>query len=160
MKNKLSNFVITGAVLITVILCFNACLVASNKMIQDNGKEIPSDLGNPKTTILVIEHNRKSYDNSLEKNWNKHYTGDFIIISNDDVSKAKYMDTKKYRYVFDYSNIASSSSGRSTLEYRFYLLDRQDGHKYITRLSELLWSEFMIAYIKKMNEIRAKNGDN
>lgn len=160
MKNKLSNFVINIAISVTVILCFNACLVASNKMIQDNGKEIPSDLGKQKTTILVIEHNKKSYDNSLEKNWNKHYTGDFIIISNDEVSQAKYGDTKKYRYVFDYSLTGSSATGRNTLEYSFFLLDRQDGHKYITRLSELLWSEFMIAYIKKMNEIRAKNGDN
>ncbi len=160
MNIKLTNFVKNSALLITVILCFNACLVASNKMIKDNGKEIPADLGNTKTTKLVMEHNKKNYDNSLEKNWNKHYTGDFIIISNDDVSQAKYQDTKKYRYVFDYSLTGSSATGRNTLEYSFYLLDRQDGHKYITRLSELLWSEFMIAYIKKMNEIRAKNGDN
>lgn len=159
----------TTSKLMLRILIFSTILTAFaysctfQSLMKDNDKEIPTTLGKNKTTILVIKHNEKSYNKYLEKNWSTYYTGEYIIIDSSKV--AEYTDKEKYRYIFNnetsnnyYSN-PDNNTHKNLQGISFLLLDRQTDKVYISNIESGFWSKLMIAYIKKMNQIRAKNGD-
>ena len=148
--------------LLLLALILSNCTGAFKSMIKDDGKQIPSDLGKTKVTILVFTNSARGYDKYLEKNWKKYYTGDYLIIRRNEIDQ--YTDKEKYRYIFDddMSNnnfIDAEGGGKNLKGYSYSLYDRKEKKIYGLKIESGLYSKLMIAYIKKMNEVRAKNGD-
>ena len=142
------------------VFAFEGCKSVYKSTIKDNGKQIPPEFGKVKTTILVIEKGRSTYDKYLEKNW-EAYTGDYVIINRDQLNSKKYSDLTKYKYIFDYdsrtTNTVSNGNIQSNEGYTFYLQDRADNKKYSSYLDSGVWSKLMKAYISKIEEVRIKN---
>ncbi len=122
--------------LLFIILFFTSCNSFFKGAMKDNGKQFPSDFGNPTTTTLVVQAGRKSYDKYLIKNWNKYYTGDYVFVKREELNQKMYEDIKKYRYIFDDAENSHTSRNISTRRNQtvtgvsFYLMDRQDEKHY------------------------------
>jgi hypothetical protein len=123
---------------------------------------MPPELGKSKVTILVIKHNKKSYDKYLIANWKKYYDGEYEIIDKSQVEK--YTDKNRYRYIFD-GKVSTSKfqnpDGRYTYLQAgtFFVVDRQTDKTYGGRIESGMWSKLLIANIEKMNEKITKGGN-
>lgn len=161
--NLNKNLFFTGLVITAIF--FTSCNSVFKGTMKDDGKQFPPEFGKIKTTILVVEAGRKSYDKYLIKNWTS-YTGDYILVKRDELKQNMYEDVKKYRYIFDDEENSHTSRDFSTGRNQtltgvsFYLMDRTDGKHYSINVESGLWSKLMKSYIEKLNDIRKKNATN
>jgi hypothetical protein len=111
-----------------------------SRLIKAEKSTIPLNFRGDSFYLVGILHNRNSYDRYLKKAFEKRYTGNYILVTNEELEK-KYTDVQKYRYVFDYLK-ADLSYGKSTSivtgkekyveysTYKFYVIDRTTSTKY------------------------------
>ena len=93
---------------------FTSCNSFFKGSMKDNGKQFPPDFGKPKTTILMVQAGKKSYDKYLIKNWKTYYAGDYVFVKREELNQKMYEDIKKYRYIFDDEENSHTSRNIST----------------------------------------------
>jgi hypothetical protein len=161
MNTKLTKwaFIINLFLLVAGLGSCTASLLKST--IKEDGKQIPSNFGKLKTTILVVQHGVKRDDKNLEENWNKYYKGDFILVTEKEVKEPKYNDLTKFQYIFDDVERSFTTTENKHLgAVSFYLYDRKDGQNYSLNAESGLYSSLLKAYVVKLEEVRAKNSKN
>jgi hypothetical protein len=116
----------------TLLICIllSSCGVDKDLVFKTNGKVIPQDFGQKKSTILVVNYGKRNIDKYIAKGFEKNYQGDFIIIEKEELYSEKYKDFKKYRYEFslvdDYKGGTWVAGQRQSQEFNYnaQLLDR------------------------------------
>lgn len=154
--------------LLSLSLIFNSCFIG--KSIESSGAKseftvennaIPPEFGKERDVVVIgILQGRKSYDRYLKKAFTKNYNGEYILISEDELSNSEYNNKQKYRYIFDYSSGSSSStyssSGQSSsITYkRFFIHDRLKDKSYQSGAEFTYFAEAMSIYIENLEEKR------
>lgn len=153
---------------LTLLIIFSSCGVVYKSMIQDDGHQLPPELGNSKTTMLLVKHKR-GYDKALEKNFEKYYKGDYLLVSEDDLKDKKYQDTSKYRYLFgaylsssivrDFSNTSNPTATTTLTGQGYSVFDRTENKNYASNIHSGLWKKLMRVYVQELNKVYEKNSN-
>ena len=142
-------------------------LLSSNLFAQitvEDGQIAP-DFTSFKGTLLVVEC-RDFRDNTLNKmtlkRFEKFYTGEFEMITEEDLLSKPYSDTKKFRFIVQLRNSrsvdragGSPSNGMATDATKFVMTDRVTDKKYETRTYSN-WVNAMKQYPQALEKIRSK----
>ena len=157
------------------MITFNSCGFVIKSYINKDTENIPPDFGKEKTTLLVIQK-PKSYKKKVEKIIQQHYTGNYIIVTREELDD-KYKDPATYRYILD-DDISISkmylvtitkdlSTGfetktkepLSSASRSFHILDRQTKKIHDTGVSSgTSWKKILKVYLEKLDSERIKNG--
>jgi hypothetical protein len=121
--------------------------------IQDDGQQLPPEIGSTPDTLLAVLHDAKGYDNALADHLAEHYHGPYKVVTSKDLS-GRYADVDTYRYVFD-SDAGSSSSGSGAASYWFYVWDRKANKMHKAAITSGMYGVLMEAYLQKL-EIKRK----
>lgn len=150
MKKLFSIFCLTF--LFAFVVITNSCAPPANvaQRITIESGQIPPDMKNEDFTLIGVLKGRNSYDKYVEKEFND-YSGKYVLATSEEIMTT-YKDVNKYRYILDcnvsndeyYAPASPGSNSRgysSTTGYRYSILDRKDGKKYVRKSesSFLLW---------------------
>jgi hypothetical protein len=160
---------------IVLLLMLSSCGAYIKSYIRKDDKNVPSDFGKEKTTLLVLEQ-KKGYNKKVEKIIKKYYSGEYAFVSKEDLKITPYQDTIMYRYLlndnlsmnqtFTGSSVSvGASAGQqtgqmvSTASRSFRVIDRKTKKVYDTGVSSgASWKAVLKAYLKKLDAERKKNG--
>jgi hypothetical protein len=122
--------------------------------IQDDGVQIPPDLGLAHDTLLAVLHDTKGYDDILADRMSKYYHGPYKLVTNADLS-GPYADVETYRYVFDGERVLDPSGySPSDMSYQFYVWDRKIKKQYRAAFSTSAYALLMEVYLQKLEAKR------
>lgn len=159
--------------LIITLLTFSSCGLIIKSYIRKDSKNVPTDFGKEKTTILVIKH-QTFYNRKVDKIFKKYYTGEYVFVQADEL-KNKYADSIKYRYILNNeisinearpSSPADYSGGKGPMSltsasHSFIMTDRKTKEVYETGISSgVSWKKILQAWLKKLDSERKKEVNN
>ena len=157
MKIKVTKKIIICNLLLLVI-GLGSCTSLLKSTIKEDGRQIPTNFGKSKTTILVVKHGIKRESKALDKSWAKYYKGDYIFVKSEEIKDAKYNDLTNFQYIFDDVERSFTTSDNKHLgAASFYMYDRKEGRNYSLNAESGLYSTLLKAYIIKLEQVRTKN---
>lgn len=128
-----------------------------NAAIQDDGVQIPPELGLAPDTLLAVLHGMEGYDRILADRVSKYYHGPSKLVTNAELS-GPYADVDTYPYVFDgdrvYDPAGYSPSGMC---YQFYVWDRKSKKQYRAAIGTSAYALLMEIYLQKLEAKRQSN---
>lgn len=139
-----------------MILTFTACYTGSaikniaNDEYSLKNKAIPPEFGFKNTILLCVKYDKK-YNRILEKEFSENYNGQYLLLDRDSINSSSYLDTYKYRYMFDHSY------GGINNKKCLYIYDRQKDKFYKSGGCFKVYDNAMEAYVKNLEEVRLKN---
>jgi hypothetical protein len=127
---------ILGFTALNLVSCGGVPSSLKNEFTEKNDA-IPPDFGKEETVLLVVLRGRSSYDKYVKSAVEKYYKGayEYVDSSKESLDTDKYIDTKKYRYFFDYSDGSSYTFNNTTTPMtstakRFFVEDRLQNKRY------------------------------
>lgn len=147
---------ITFFMVTVLLLTLSSCGGIIKSYIRNDPANVPPDFGKEKTTLVVIHQKKSGYNKEVESIIKKYYFGEYVFVSETDLNKEPYQDTKKYKYLLNdnvsYDQIASTGS-RS-----FKVSDRITRKVWGTGVSSgASWTTVLKEYVKKLESERKKN---
>ncbi len=138
------------------LLVLSSCGGIIKSYIQNDTENVPPDFGKQRTTLIVIEQKKKAYNKEVENIVKKYYFGEYVFVSENDLTKEPYRDTIKYRYLLN-DNVSIDNMA-STGSRSFYITDRVARKSYGTGVSSgASWTTVLKEYLKKLESERKKN---
>ena len=149
--------------IVVLIVCLFALLInKTNAQITIEDGQVAPDFANFKGTLLVVvctAFKDNTLNDMTEKRFKKHYTGDFEMITEEDLISKPDSDPKKYRYTVQLQNSRTVSrgagGGAATDATKFVMTDRVTNTKYETK-SYSNWVAAMNQYPKALEKVRSK----
>lgn len=153
------KFILIPLVALVLQSCFVRKGIESNAAKSEFTVEndaIPPDFGKDENTVLIgILRQRKSYDKWVKKAF-ENYNGEYLLLSEFELSKPEYSDTEKYRYVFDYSDGSLYRNGRynSGSYKRFFIKDRLEDKMFQSGAEFTFFAKAMEVYVQNLENKR------
>jgi hypothetical protein len=134
---------------------FSSCirLMAERRTTVQSGA-IPEDFGQHPGTLLVLK-GKGGYNTYLRTNFIA-YEGKYAIVDSAELAKPEYADLEAFPYCFNFDAETHKTTGsdgkpRELHVRRFYILDRANNKRYPAKMTHILYSKIMKAYIGNLN---------
>jgi len=126
-------------------------------------QEVPPELGVGNGILLVQDEDKNQLSKAIAETFEKHYKGPYEILPASMIQSKKYLDAKKYRFVF--AVLTKQNPGQwigrerfpPTTDYAYAVVDRLEGKQY--RLDGWAggFKRSMVDYVKQMEKVRSEN---
>ncbi|HEX2901780.1 MAG TPA: hypothetical protein VHS96_18860 [Bacteroidia bacterium] len=134
---------------------FSSCirLMAERRTTVQSGA-IPAEFGQRPGTLLVVK-GKAGYNTYLHTNF-AAYEGKYALVDSVELKKPEYADLQAYPYCFNFDAETHQTTGsdgkpRELHVRRFYILDRATSKRYPAKMTHILYSKIMKAYIGNLN---------
>ena len=175
-------FLITILFAISIQSCSPKLVTKSALKRTTNGDyDLPKEIDDPSTVLLVQLNGRNSYDKHIKKHMETEFSGKYDYLTVDRMSKnyvdypsetkgfttyytrldepkftGKYKDASKYRFFLGQYYVvykgSASGSGSTTYSCRYYILDRQKEEKYELPVSSSFFSALFKGYVQAIEQ--------
>lgn len=152
----------TLKIAIVVILCssLNSCFIGKAATVSKAKKEftvenyaIPPEFGNDDNAYLIgVLHGPDYYDKFVRKNFDKAYTGKYVLLTQEELDSEKYQDLEKYRYTLAYRGGSSTTHKITITQKKFFVYDRLNKKKYITGAEFPYYAKAMEVYLNQLDK--------
>ncbi|MBL0020305.1 MAG: hypothetical protein IPP17_28705 [Bacteroidetes bacterium] len=134
---------------------FSSCirLMAERRTTVQSGA-IPAEFGQHPGTLLVVK-GKGGYNTYLRTNFTA-FEGKYALVDSAELKKPEYADLQAYPYCFNFDAETHKTTGsdgkpRELHVRRFYILDRATNTRYPAKMTHILYSKIMKAYIANLN---------
>lgn len=148
-------FPILLLLLLWMACSFSSCirLMAERRTTVQSGA-IPAEFGQHPGTLLVVK-GKGGYNTYLRTNFTA-FEGKYALVDSAELKTPEYADLKAFPYCFNFDAETHKTTGsdgkpRELHVRRFYILDRATNTRYPAKMTHILYSKIMKAYIANLN---------